>query len=1232
MTIRSLFSAKKRIERTIEKVIDYSAHDEERLANEIEEYEITDNVEECFRKLLENLDYGIRGGHVIENGVWVSGFYGSGKSSFTKYLGFSLDTSRKVRSTKFADLLNDRFRSPQVPALLNSIISRHPIGVVLLDLGSEQLAESAVAPVSTVLYWKVLQWAGYSKDKKLAQLEFTLDRYNKLDEFKILYSEMYKNNWDDIHNDPLLGNARAAMVIPRILPEEFPTPESFRNLRFEMGENLKDRVSEMIDLCRKKTGYENILFIIDEAGQYVARRSDLILNMDGMARNLKEQGKGKVWIIATGQQTLTEIVERATHNSAELNKLRDRFPISIHLDARDIKEITYRRLLTKSTDGQNKLKQLFNENGQSLIVHTRLDGTSLYKNDPDAEIFSRFYPFLPQHFELLLELIRKLARSTGGIGLRSVIRVIQDVLVDKSRVLSRDITKLADREVGYLACVDDFYDTLRADIARDLPHVVNIVDKIVSSIYKDDLTIQRVAKAIATLQSVENFPRTAENIAALLYPRVGNPSLLNEVRDALTKLIENKECNLIEDPQSGGYVFLSEGVRPLRNKRSSYIPSGGECNRVRNEILQNILETQPSARLENIKEVKASVQVDKSIILGDKEDINIKIQFTDYCNWEKSRLELLTQTSNQSELKNYIIWLCHNSEIINDLIPEVVRSEKIVNEIDERNVDKDVAQFIRSEIRSSERNRDSIQKVYESILSEGVMIFRGKPIPVEESGQTIDAAVRNIIGIAAKEIFSNFHLAPIRPSTELASKFLLVDRLDRIPKELDPLNFVVKKSGSPRINLENPAIAEVLRIFITKVDESGSGRLSGSYIQDIFSSYPYGWSKDTTRYIFAALLVAGQIEVHTADGTLKTSGPQSAEAFKSSISFNRIGISKRDSKISPDTLDRAAKRLEDMFGEQVLPLEDHISKAVRRCMPDILERSGALPDRLRLLGLVGEERARNLLSNITDLLKGDASNAAAGLGGTTCQILEDINWAKKSVETLNTGAESELKYAQATQKNIVELQSLFVSETSDLISQDEFEIINQVFLSENFFEKLPDLRGVIRAVTDRTVELYINVFTSFKDEIKRASQELESVDEWLLVSDEDREELSKKLDFNIQSSPNKDNPLIDLRMLLTTQATLLRHLELIKDELRKRKPIEIEDFGGYSNDYDDDSVDEDGDNQYGEVDVVYLNEFIPSQTITNYEQLECWLDSIRIKMEQLLRNKRCIRVEEKDEL
>ena len=128
--------------------------------------------------------------------------------------------------------------------------------------------------MSTVLYWKVLQWAGFSKEKKLARLEFTLDHRGKYEEFKKRYKDRYKAEWEEIHNDPLIGVARASEIVPGVLPDDFPTPESFRGLRFEEARDIRDLAREIIDLCRRKTGHENILLLIDEAD----------LNADGVLK------------------------------------------------------------------------------------------------------------------------------------------------------------------------------------------------------------------------------------------------------------------------------------------------------------------------------------------------------------------------------------------------------------------------------------------------------------------------------------------------------------------------------------------------------------------------------------------------------------------------------------------------------------------------------------------------------------------------------------------------------------------------------------------------------------------------------------------------------------------------------------------------------------------------------------------------------------------------------------
>ena len=157
MEIKSLFDSNKDIYRSIEKVITYGASQEARLKAEISEYVVTESIEDQFEKLLGKMQHAMDAGGENEVGVWVSGFYGSGKSSFTKYLGLAFDDNIKIDGVPFIQHLQDRLHKSTTKALLSSVAKRFPAAVLMLDLASEQVAGATMEEVSTVLYYKVLQ-------------------------------------------------------------------------------------------------------------------------------------------------------------------------------------------------------------------------------------------------------------------------------------------------------------------------------------------------------------------------------------------------------------------------------------------------------------------------------------------------------------------------------------------------------------------------------------------------------------------------------------------------------------------------------------------------------------------------------------------------------------------------------------------------------------------------------------------------------------------------------------------------------------------------------------------------------------------------------------------------------------------------------------------------------------------------------------------------------------------
>ena len=414
MEIKTLFDSDKNIYRTIEKVITYGVSQETRLKAEISEYIVTESIEEQFEKLLSKMQAAMEAGGENEVGVWVSGFYGSGKSSFTKYLGLAFDDNVKIDDVPFMQHLQDRFKKSTTKALLNTVAKRFPAAVLMLDLASEQVAGSTMEEVSTVLYYKVLQWANYSRNLKVAAFERKLKKENRYDEFiKIFREQSDGQEWANLRNDDLVVDSLIPEIAHLMYPALFKTSTSFSTEASEVIRFENDRVEEMLEIAREATGKEYIIFIVDEVGQYVGSRQNLILNLDGLAKNLKNIGNGKVWIIGTAQQTLTEDDPKATLNSPELYKLKDRFPIQIDLEANDIKEICYSRLLGKSLIGEKELGDLFDKHGQMLRHNTKLVDARVYGADFDKKTFVDLYPFLPAHFDILLHLLGALAKKYG---------------------------------------------------------------------------------------------------------------------------------------------------------------------------------------------------------------------------------------------------------------------------------------------------------------------------------------------------------------------------------------------------------------------------------------------------------------------------------------------------------------------------------------------------------------------------------------------------------------------------------------------------------------------------------------------------------------------------------------------------------------------------------------------------------------------------------------------------
>lgn len=1147
MEIKQLFDDKKDIYRTIEKVITYGASQEERLKSEISEYVVTDSIEEQFEKLLSKMQGAMEAGGENEVGVWVSGFYGSGKSSLTKYLGFALDDSITVDGAPFIQHLQNRFKKQTTKQLLSTVARRFPAAVVMLDLASTQLADASMKEVSTVLYYKILEWAGYSQNLKVAAFERRLKKEGRYDEFlKIFAEQLGGEQWDGYRNDPLVVDSVVPEIAHQMYPNFFKTAESFSTVTEDWVVFTDQQVEEMLEIAREATGKEYIIFIVDEVGQYVGSRQNLILNLQGLSENLKKIGDGKVWFLATAQQRLTEDDSKAALNSQQLYKLKDRFPIQIDLEANDIKEICYSRLLGKSTSGETELGNLFDKHGQALRQNTKLVDARAYGADFDKQTFINLYPFLPAHFDILLHLLGALAKSTGGIGLRSAIKVIQDVLVEGAD----HSTPIANQPVGWLATTVTLFDALKKDIEKGYLSLYQSVGK-VKIRFPDSELHQDIAKTVCVLQILGNLPISVQNVTSLMHGGVADASAADQVKKAVEELISDAIVPLGE--QDGNLCFYSEKLNDIEQERGTIPLRAVELRRIQNETLREAYSPLPSTHLNGTFSVQTGLKAQTSSgvpasLSGERNTVQTVVELVDPTDYEAAKARLTEESRHKSA--NYTIFLFgRTSPEMEELTAEIYRSKEIVNKY-RNEPDQEVKEYCNGQTDRANRLVGELERLIKRSLVQGSFIFRGEVTAVESINQDLIEAARKHLASVAEQVFDRYNEAPVRAGTDLAEKFLRLGNLSGVTNATDPLSLVQTQGGRPSINTGHKAITSI-RDMIER-----QGSIEGKRLIDLFTDAPYGWSQDTLRYLMASMLVAGEIKLKVAGREVTVNGQQAIDALKTNNAFKSVGVSLREERPSNEILAKAAERLTELSGDMVVPLEDDISKATTKLFPQLQHQYGPLAEKLKGLKLHGSDRLESLSQDIKDILFTDASDAPARLGGEESELYANLKWAADLKRALDQGLEQTLGELQQHRR---ELESLPASGTPGQLKtelQDEIAGLNERLDHADFFKYSTVFAGSLTTLKSRVRDTAIALQNEQQQRITDVEQELRRLPEWAELTQQEHNNLLADLE-NLTVTASED--LTGLRLLVNQEYTIQNQAQDIKNRVRETGQQRLQD-------------------------------------------------------------------------
>jgi len=1103
--IKDLFDPSKDIYRSIEKVVTFGSMEPASLQREISEYVVTDKLRNSFDKVLDLMTTGMAS-ESHEIGIWVSGFYGSGKSSFAKYFGLGLKNDLVLDGVTFRERLTNRINSNPVTQLLNGLVKKYDPVVFLIDLATQQISSHTLAPVSNIIYHDVMRWAGYASEEKIALLERKMEMDGVFDKFKKTVTKEFEEEWDKIKfEDKLTAKTIAQELAPRFYPKIWKDAKSFNITKVEDIETDQEKVIQVLDLIKRKSGKENVLFIIDEVGQYVAADDSLITKMQGLMENLKDIGKGRAWLLATAQQTLTEDNPNAQLNSAKLFKLNDRFPIKIEIEASDIKEIVTQRLLGKSNNGATELKKIFGKSGEMLRLNSRLENVdrTIYKTDLDEKSFIDLYPFLPHHLNLLLSLLQRLAKKTGGIGLRSAIRVIQDVLTESTG------DKLAESQVGVLANTSHIYNVLKSDIRRSYPHVITSVDRVIG-IFGDNTPQANVAKSIATLQILDDFHLSVDNLAAMMHPTVDASSQKENIKSIIAELKSTPGLTLSEI--DGQLRFMTDAIIGIEKDKEKIHVGSGEIRRIYEGQIEDIFSPVPSARIKNTKSVKTGIQFildgRPSKLLEPNDEIQTEIHFVQSTGYT-AMLEELKLKSTDSLNTNKMYFLGQLDSKLDATLEEIVRCVEISSRKN-KYTDKEIIDYLNSQYQEAETLKGNLRRTLVGALEKGEFVFRGTSKACKNiSTSGLREAANSWLKTCAEKVYHKYDLAPVAVESTAAQKILQFDDLKLVSPALNHFN-LIKADGSIEVNA---ACLKEIKEYLQK-----EGQVDGRKLLDHFSEAEYGWHKDTTRYLITVMFLASEIKLRIAGDYVKVKGPSAIEKLSNSSEFNKIGIGLH-TEDQPTQEHRlcAAQNLTELTLNTVPPLTQKISEAVRKYFPDFLNRYATHELKLKNLDLPGEEKSRAIQERIGEILTGDASDATFQLGKPDAELYIALVWAKKLQQAFDNGIETVIKKIRDLQSGVDGLPGEGL--TGDLKAQlaPRFEEVKSILQSDDFFEKAADLKDKSSDIESTIADVYVKFKEQESLNIKNEVDRIKSSYSWMQLEDEVKQEFSNRLDSIIIS-------------------------------------------------------------------------------------------------------------------
>ena len=827
--LRNIFA--KPVDRPIDGVI--KADDEASLRIELDEYVITDEIGkrlETFLDAYNNYD--------TANGVWISGFFGSGKSHLLKMLALLME-NREVDGTRAFDIFEEKLTGqPMLLGALRKAVSVPSKSILFnIDQKADVISKTDVDALLSV-FQKVFDEACgyYGKLPHIAQFERDLDDRNQLAAFKDAYAAAAGKAWERGREQAALERKNIATAFASVTGgDPADVADILGQYRADTRVSIEDFANNVNVWLDKQAPKFRLNFFVDEVGQYIAENVKLMTNLQTIAESLNTKCKGRAWVIVTSQQDMEAIIgDGKAFQSQDFSKIMARFGVKMPLNSADVAEVIQRRLLSKTDEGQVRLGNLHDREENNLkTLFDFTDGSIKLKNFDGRNQFVSSYPFPPYQYMLFQMAITSLSQHNAfegkhsSVGERSMLGVFQEVA-----------KKMADQPVGGLATFDLMFEGIRTALKSAVQQSIQIAEKEIQDI---DPFAVRVLKALFLVKYVKEFKPTVRNISVLLLSEFDTDQVKQrrKIEEALSFL----ERNTLIQRNGEVYEFLTNEEKDVEAEIKALDVDPSELSKEMETLaFDTILRHRKIKHLTTGNEYSFSRKLDDHLLGREYElSINVISPFNDdVASPEAVRMRNMSR-------EELAVALQPDVRFIRDLTL-FKQTDKFIRQARAGSQQPGRDRIVAEKGDQNSRRYKDLELRLRKLMAEARMFVRGDELDIGGE-EPQDRIVKGFQGLVDK-VYVNL---PMLRGVTYA--------------EADILKAATPESGLFGDNGEGLTEAEQDVLNYVQSQARNGVKVSVKYLTERFGGKPYGWPTTAILCLAASLSGKGKLEARS-DGTV----------------------------------------------------------------------------------------------------------------------------------------------------------------------------------------------------------------------------------------------------------------------------------------------------------------------------------------------------------------------------